>query len=390
MRSILLLTLAWLLVESAPGHTQSQAAAWVTSTPRAEGLDAARLEAFDKDIAAGKYGYVDSMLVIRHGKIVFERGYKHDYDKIYAKEAGEPGPLNGSDPSGPYNYFNPWWHPYYRRGDLHTMQSVTKTVTSVVIGVATARNEFPSLDTPVLKFFDAAKVANVDERKRRMTIRHLLTMTAGFDWDEDVPYADPRNDCTKMEASFDWVRYAIDRPMAQEPGKSFKYNSGATQLLSHIFRLATHLDIEEYAERHLFDPLGIAAFWKRSPNGLVDTEGGLYLRPRDVAKILLLFARNGMWEGRQIVQSEWVKQSLAPSIAVGGGIQYGFKWWLYPYGTGDSRMVWGGSGFGGQRPLYFPDDDVLVVYTGWNVLPDRPSLPLRVAIDRIRESIAER
>jgi CubicO group peptidase (beta-lactamase class C family) len=179
--------------------------------------------------------------------------------------------------------------------------------------------------------------------------------------------------------------------MAEEPGRAFKYNSGATQLLSHIFRAATRQDIEEYAERHLFAPLGIDRyFWKRSPIGLVDTEGGLYLRPRDIAKVLLLFARNGMWEGRRIVQPEWVKQSLTPSIAVGGGIHYGFKWWLYPYATGDPRMVWGGSGFGGQRPLYFPDDDVLVVYTGWNVLPNRPTLPLRVAIDRIRESIVRR
>lgn len=389
MKAILLLTVALLLVQSAPGSTQGPAA-WVSSTPRAEGLDPQRLAAFDADIGGGKYGYVDSMLVIRHGKIVFERSYTHDYDKIYAKEAGEPGPLNGSDPTGPYNYFNPWWHPFYRRGDLHTMQSVTKTVTSVVIGVAAARNQFPRLDTPVLQFFDAAKVAHVDDRKRRITIRHLLTMTAGFDWDEDVPYADPRNDCTRMEASFDWVRYAIDRPMAQEPGSTFKYNSGATQLLSHIFRVATRQDIEEYAERHLFSPLGIdRSFWKRSPNGLVDTEGGLYLRPRDVAKILLLFARNGMWEGRRIVQPEWVKQSLAPAVAVGGAVQYGFKWWLYPYGTGDSRMAWGGSGFGGQSPLYFADYDLLVVFTGWNILPNRPSLPVRVAIARILESVLE-
>ena len=240
MRAIRSLTVALLLAGSTPRSGATFAATWVTSTARAEGLDPTRLAAFDADIAAGKYGHVDSMLVIRHGKIVFERSYQRDYDTIYRKEAAEPGPLNASDPSGPYNYFNPWWHPFYRRGDLHTMQSVTKTVTSVVIGVATARNEFPRLDSPVLQFFDVSKVANVDERKRRMTIRHLLTMTSGIDWDEDVPYADPRNDSSRMEASFDWVRYTIDRPMAHEPGTTFKYSSGATQLLSHIFRAATH------------------------------------------------------------------------------------------------------------------------------------------------------
>ena len=365
---------------------------WPSATPAAVGLSAKVLESLDADIAAGKYGYVDSMLVIRHGQVAFERSYKHDYDGIYAQEARTPGPLNAHDPSGPYNYFNTWWHPFYRRGDLHTMQSVTKTVTSVVIGVATARGEFPSLDTPVLTFFDAAKVASVDERKRRMTIRHLLTMTSGLDWNEDVPYADPTNAASLMEATFDWVQFAIDRPMAQEPGKVFQYSSGATQLLSHIFRSATGRDIEEYAHQHLFTPLGIDRFfWKRSPMGLADTEGGLYLTPRDLAKIAYLFLKNGVWEGRAIVQPDWVSASITPSITVSdAGVKYGYKWWLYPYGKDPARLAFGGSGFGGQRPIVVPEFDLVVVFTGWNILPDRPSLAPRIAIDRVLEAVLDR
>ena len=171
---------ASLMAPSVTSQSQWPTKSWPSTTPAAVGLDPKALAGFDADIAAGKYGFVDSMLVIRHGKIAYDRSYKHDYDRIYAQEAAAPGPLNAHDPSGPYNYFNPWWHPFYRRGDLHTMQSVTKTVTSVVIGVATARKEFPPLDTPILKFFDAADVANLDDRKRRITIRHLLTMTAGL------------------------------------------------------------------------------------------------------------------------------------------------------------------------------------------------------------------
>ena len=383
--------MALLLTSSVGAQSAWPTKAWPTSTPAAEGLDAKVLAAFDADLAAGKYGYVDSMLVIRHGKIVYERNYKHDYDAIYAKEAAVPGPLNANDPSGPYNYFNPWWHPFYRRGDLHSMQSVTKTVTSIVIGIAAARKEFPALETPVLSFFDAAKVEHFDDRKRRMTIRHLLTMTSGLDWDEDLPYADPKNDSSRMEAGFDWVAYTINRPMKQEPGAAFKYSSGVTQLLSHIFRVATKQDIEEYAARHLFTPLGIDRyFWKRSPTGLVDTEGGLFLRPRDLAKIAYLYVKNGVWEGKPIVTPEWVKQSLTPSIPVADGVQYGFKWWLYPYAKGDSRLAWGGSGLGGQRPIYFPDYDLLVVFTGWNILPDRPSLTPRIAIDRTLEAVLKR
>ena len=244
---VVIVFVAGLLARPVMAQTEWPTKQWPSSTPAAVGLDANALTDLDSEIASGKYGYIDTMLVIRHGKVVYDRSYTHDYDRIYGKEAATPGPLNPHDPSGSYNYFNPWWHPFYRRGDLHTMQSVTKTVTGVVIGIATTQKMFPSLDSPVLKFFDTAKVSNIDDRKRRLTIRHLLTMTAGMEWNEDRPYSDPTNSCMVMEASFDWVQYAIDRPMAAEPGTVFRYNSGATQLLSHIFRVATGKDIEEYA-----------------------------------------------------------------------------------------------------------------------------------------------
>ncbi len=365
---------------------------WTPAEPHSVGLDVTVLDAFDKDLADVRYGNVDSFLVIRHGRLAYERSYKRDYDRIYRDEAQAPGPLNANDPSGPYNYFNPWWHPFYHRGDLHTMQSVSKTVTSVVVGVATKRQEFPALDTPVLKFFDPAKVAHVDDRKRRMTIRHLLTMTAGLDWNEDLPYADPKNDSSLMEATFDWVQYTIDKPMAAEPGTTFRYNSGATQLLAYVFRNATGADLEEYAARHLFAPLGIERyFWKRSPTGLIDAEGGLFLRPRDLARVAYLYLHDGTWNGTAVVTPEWVKQSIAPAIDVSSdGVKYGFKWWLYPYGAVPGRLVFAGSGFGGQRPIVLPEYDLVCVFTGWNVLPNRPSLSPRVAIDRVIAAIADR
>ena len=381
---LLLLSAGWAV--RAVGQSDAPTAKWPTATPASVGLDAKVLADFDADIAGGKYGNVDSMLVIRHGKAVYDRAYKHDYDQIYRDEAARPGPLNAHDPSGPYNYFNPWWHPFYRRGDLHTMQSVTKTVTSIVIGIAMAHGEFPALDTPILKFF--SNVQNVDDRKRRITIRHLLTMTSGLAWNEDWPYADPRNDSSVMEASFDWVQFTIDRPMAKEPGSSFQYSSGVTQLLSHIFRTTTGKDIEEYARTNLFTPLGINRyFWKRSPTGLIDTEGGLYLETHDLAKLAYLYLKNGAWNGRQVVPSEWVSASIAPSATVSTeGVRYGFKWWLYPYGR-QGRYAFAGSGFGGQRPIVVAEYDLVIVFTGWNVLPDRPSLTPRIAIDRVLAAI---
>src|SRR5271156_2327576 len=204
---------------------------WATASPASVGLDEQVLLRLDKDMASGKYSQmIDTFAVFRCGKKVFERDYPHDYAKIYGKEAGERGPYNGRL-TGRYNYFDPYWHPYYHGTDLHTMQSVSKTVTSVIIGAAMQRDDFKAgLGTPVLKYFDTSKVKNVDDRKRRMTLRDLLTMTAGLDWNSGgFDTGDPQNDTSLMEANDDWVHYAIDKPMAIEPGTVWNYNSGATE-----------------------------------------------------------------------------------------------------------------------------------------------------------------
>jgi CubicO group peptidase (beta-lactamase class C family) len=173
--ALVVLSLNLLLTGALASQTTWPTRDWPSVTPEAVGLDGKVLAAFDAEIAAWQYGLIDSVLVFRRGQVAFKRVYRRDYDAIYGDDAKKPGGLNATDPTGPFNYFNPWWHPYYRRGDLHTMQSVTKTITSVIIGVAVTRKEFPDLDTPVLKFFDESRVKNVDDRKRRMTIRHLLT-----------------------------------------------------------------------------------------------------------------------------------------------------------------------------------------------------------------------
>jgi CubicO group peptidase (beta-lactamase class C family) len=349
--------------------------------PAAVGLHPDSLAALDANLASGAQGYIDGMLVIRHGKIAYQRTYAHDYAKIYAAEAKRKSGLNANDPTGPYNYANPWWHPWYQQGDLHTLQSVTKTITSVIIGMAVTRGEFPDINTPVLKFYDTTKVSHIDDRKRRMTIRHLLTMTAGFQWDEGIHYDNPKNDCSVMEASMDWIDYVINKPMSDEPGSRFNYNSGATELLADIFRKATGWDIEEYAVKNLFRPIGIDKhYWKRTPMGLVDTEGGLYLRPADLARIWYLFLHNGNWNGQQLVSQEWVRQSLTPAITVGGTTQYGYKWWLNTLPAEKPMRVWQGNGFGGQYPVILPDYDMIVVFNGWNIRDGDPSLRLREAL----------
>jgi CubicO group peptidase (beta-lactamase class C family) len=343
---------------------------WPKATPKEFGIDAAKLAAFDADLASGKYGLVDSMLILRCGTAVYDKSYPHDYGQIYGERAKKEGPLN-HDMHGQYNYFSTDYHPFYHGTDMHTMQSISKTVTSVTIGIARTRNEFTaSLDAPIVQFFPGRKVANLDDRKKRITVRDLLTMTAGIEWHEDLPYDDPKNSADIMEASHDWAQYVIDLPMANDPGKVFVYNSGATVLLAQIFKKVTGKNVDEYAAEHLFKPLGIHYFWKHTPTGLPDTEAGLYLSPHDLAKIGQVFLKGGMWEGKEVVSSVWIKDSVSPHVAVpGGDWKYGYQWWLQSFGSNPEDVAWTGRGFGGQQLIVLPEYDIVAVFTGWDILP---------------------
>jgi Beta-lactamase len=389
--SLFVVPLAALLARPQPApqkeNTFWPAKTWQQATPASVGLDETVLDAYDKELAAGKYGLVDSFTVFRCGKQVYAKKYPHDYAQIYGKEAQQKGPLNARL-TGPYNYFDPAWHPYYKGTDLHSMQSVSKTVTSVIIGIAMTRGDFKAtVDTPVLHFFDPAKVKNIDDRKRRMTLKHVLTMTTGLKWNEDVPYDDPTSDSSIMEATDDWVQYVMDKPMAAEPGTVFNYSSGASELLAYIFQKETGQDIEKYGEKYLFAPLAIDHYWKRTYLGVIDTEGGLYLRDADLAKIGYLYLHDGMWDGKRIVSHEWVQQSRTPFIDAGVHYKYGYKWWLYILPDKKS-YAWTCLGFGGQRLMVFPEENLLVVTTGWQILKD--DMTTKVVADHVLGAVKSR
>src|SRR5215468_1811137 len=373
-RILLMATLSMAPIACGAGDTGGKAPwpthGWSQRTPASAGLDESVLAGLDNDIAKGQYSLVDSFQVFRCGSEVYSRRYAHDYAKLYGKEAKTKGPLNARL-TGRYNYFDPNWHPYYHGTDLHTMQSISKTVTSAIIGVAIKRGDFRAdLNTPVLKFFDVSKVKNVDDRKWRMTLKHVLTMTTGLNWNEEVPYDDPRSDSSLMEATDDWVQYVIDKPMAEEPGKVFNYSSGATELLAYIFQKETGQDIDAYGEKYLFAPLGIKHYWKRTYLGVVDTEGGLYLNGADLAKIGYLYLNDGVWDGKRHISEVWVRQSLTPAVDTGWqGLKYGFNWWLQPSKDG-TEYIWHGIGIGGQRLMVFPSEQLIATFTGWHILKD--------------------
>jgi CubicO group peptidase (beta-lactamase class C family) len=129
-------------------------------------------------------------------------------------------------------------------------------------------------------------------------------------------------------------------------------------------------------------------FWTRTPTGLADTEGGLYLSATDLAKIYYLYLREGNWNGKQLVSQDWVKASVSSSVSLGSGIKYGYKWWLYEYGN-PVRYAWAGSGFGGQWPIVISEYDIVAVFTGWNI-GNGPSLHAREAIKQLLNAVADK
>lgn len=355
-------------------------AGWPESTPAEQGLDAAVLEGLDAEFEAGRHGFVDSMLVIRNGRLVYEKFYAQDYDAPFkAQPKQQPGQ---------YNYYHPDWHPYYQRGPLHTMQSVSKSVTATLIGIAIGEGKIAGPHVPVAPYFDDYPLADADPRRAAMTLHDLLTMTAGIEWDEDtLPYTDPRNSCAVMEASDDWTGYVLSLPMAAEPGSTYVYSSGVTVLLDHILFRATGEHALAYAEQRLFAPLGITEYyWKQTPAGETDSEGGLYLKARDLAKIGYLYARDGIWDGRRILPQGWVAQATTDLVSSGyGEWRYGYQWWLLPHGDA-GRHAWAALGYGGQRLLVLPEYDLVAVFTGWNIY-ETPALDVNYVLERLLQAV---
>lgn len=287
---------------------------WIKGTAESQGLDGAALAKLDGAIASGTYGNVDRIVVTRGRVLVVDRRYARDYREISRGHTGPLGCGSGCTDAASmheYNYYHPDWHPFYRGRDVHTLQSVTKSVAATVIGAAIHRGRIAGVDVPFLAFFKDRDLSKTDPRLRRATLEDLLTMRSGIEWHESDRPLDDTNTTVRLEKSKDWIQFTLDQPMEAEPGATWSYNSGGSQLLSGVIRSATGQFIDEYARRNLFGPLGIRALhWKRTPTGHPDTEGGLYLSATDLAKIGLLYLRDGEWDGRRLLPPGWTRREV--------------------------------------------------------------------------------
>jgi CubicO group peptidase (beta-lactamase class C family) len=310
--------------------------------------------------------------MIRNGHLVANHTFERDYELLNRG-------LDQTDSQ--YNYYNLDWHPYYQGSDLHSLQSVTKSVTAMLVGIAIQRGELANTSEKILGYFDDYDILNLDDLKRQISIEDLLTMQAGIEWDEfTYSLDDPRNSVGELERSDDWIQFILNLPMTHQPGEVFVYSSGAAQLLSVIMQKTTGLPIDEYAEEYLFKPLGISEyFWKKTPKGWADTEGGLYLKAEDLAKLGYLVLHRGEWEGEQIISSEWVNAMLSPKV---GDVfpedptldwGYGYMWWLVGDTSQNGIDVYAGLGYGGQRLFVVPELDIVAVFNAWDIYTLYPS-----------------
>jgi CubicO group peptidase (beta-lactamase class C family) len=171
------------------------------------------------------------------------------------------------------------------------------------------------------------------------------------------------------------VAYLLEKEMSVEQGTLFDYNSTSSQALSEILTTATGVPTNEYAERHLFGPIGITEyFWNAAPEGYINAGGGLFLTAHDLSRFALLFLREGRWGEEQVVPQDWVRRSATSWVPVladyPDGWGYGYQWWIYRHKTDVGPKMYGGWGWGGQFPLIVPELDLVAVFTGWNIKDD--------------------
>jgi len=298
--------------------------------PEAQGMDPAALARL---LDFGTNHRFDSPLIARHGQIVL--------DAYYA----------------PYSADIP-----------HVINSATKAVIGTLTAIATREGLLDSPDHRVLDFFGGRSIANLDDRKKAITVQSLLDMTSGIDWIESI---DGGREDTLIEYghSRDLIQFVLDRPMSNAPGEVFNYDSGNPHLLSAILGKLAGMNSWDYAKAKLFEPLGIGTSgWRLDDQGVAIGGGGLLLLPRDAAKIGYLYLRGGKWEGKRLIPAAWIDRVNHPTVnmhtSFDPDLRYANFFWALP-----GRPVYMAVGYRCQLIMVFPKTDIVAVTTARDFCP---------------------
>jgi len=268
--------------------------------------------------------------------------------------------------------FEEYFYHYYRE-NRHNLASVTKSITSLLVGAAIDQGYLDGVEEKVLPYFpEYLPLQQSDERKESITVEDLLTMRHGLacdDWDPASP--------AYYKKDFPWdqpdaIKAILNMAMEALPGSQYSYCSPSTVILGAILAKATGMSVPRFAEQYLLDPLGAGfSTWMSLPGGYTDTAGSSEMRPRDMARVGLLVLRNGNWNGEQIIPEDWIRRSTQEQVSLefneAWGNGYGYLWWLSDVQIGSTPVhSFAASGFGGQVIAVFPDLDMVIVITGGN------------------------
>lgn len=308
-------------------HPEEVKNGWKVSELSEQNIDPAPIDALYNELVADIYPGISSVLIARNNALVFEA------------------------------YFNG-----FSRDKLHSTRSASKAITSLLVGIALDRQFIRSVDESVFAYFPeySGQIKHWDPRKNDISIAHVLSMTSGVNGNEDAMYP-----------TDDWIKFYLDQPLVSEPGTSFSYATSGIVMLGNIITRASQMRIPEFADKFLFNPMGIDEVrWpitnSRNNQGLAMTGGGLNMRPRDMAKIGQLMLNEGQWQGVQLVSKSWIKESTRKHATSNfKGEDFGYLWRMIDRNikgkTIRSIEAWGN---GGQFIMVFPDLDLVAVFTG--------------------------
>ncbi|TNE28013.1 MAG: class C beta-lactamase-related serine hydrolase [Bacteroidetes bacterium] len=253
----------------------------------------------------------------------------------------------------------------YSRQDRHDLRSVSKSIRSLLMGIAIDRGFIESIDDPIYKYLHhPTPQKNMDSRKEQITIRHLLTMSTGLDCNDWDRHSLGQED--RIYKKDDWLQYFIDLPMVNDPGTVSHYCSMGTVLAMEVIAQAANMPIDEFANQYLFEPLGIENVgWEHTSQKEISSSAyRLSMTPRDMAKIGQLVLNGGAWNGRQIVSEVWIEESTSALTSI-TGMPYGLLWWRIPLVEGDQKYeLIAATGNGGQYIMICPELDMIAVFTG--------------------------
>lgn len=340
---------------------------WSRATPAQVGI-ANGLCRIDKFLEQWPEHNIHAVLVARRGKLVMDR-YFTGTDERWGAPLGKI---------------------VHTAEQMHDVRSITKSVMSLLVGIAIGESKLPSLDSPAIDFFPGQShvrtVANA-----RITFRHLLHMSSGIVWNELPPYGNPASSETQMNAALSPIRYFFSQPIVNRPGTTYSYNSGNTFILGAAIANAVG-ELPAYAREKLFEPLDFGlSEWVYIPEGRDPAyASGLRLRPRDTAKLGQIMLTDGVWNGRQVLPKGWAAESTTPRINGPGAYFYGYQWWLgRSLHLGREHTWFAGFGEGGQRLFVVPSLELVVMINAGDYGgPRQDMIPAAILNELVMPAIA--